>query len=130
MAAAPDDRVALHMLAAFAEGSPPDRASDDYVRLVFDRFAARFDAALANDDRSVMQERTRCKDRSKELFRDVGVQHRSALAIVLQAALLFDHDQPTPPVASEQEGRTTEYSDRPVLRTSASQFTAIATYSK
>jgi predicted TPR repeat methyltransferase len=44
--AAPDDPVARHLIAAFSGDAAPRRASDGYVRLMFDRFAPRFEAKL------------------------------------------------------------------------------------
>ena len=47
LASEPGNAVARHMLAACeGGGKAPDRASDDYVRQVFDSFAASFDAKL------------------------------------------------------------------------------------
>ena len=42
----PENPTAIHMHAAFSGGEIPDRASDDYVRQTFDRFAASFDVVL------------------------------------------------------------------------------------
>jgi predicted TPR repeat methyltransferase len=42
----PDDAEARHYLAAFGAADVPERASDDYVKTVFDRFAASFDRNL------------------------------------------------------------------------------------
>jgi predicted TPR repeat methyltransferase len=42
----PDDPVAQHMLAAMSDEAAPSRASDRYVRRVFDQFAATFDKDL------------------------------------------------------------------------------------
>ena len=42
----PDDPVAQHMLAAVSDKPIPSRASDGYVRRVFDQFAATFDKDL------------------------------------------------------------------------------------
>jgi predicted TPR repeat methyltransferase len=42
----PDDPVAQHMLAAMSDEATPSRASDRYVRRVFDQFAATFDKDL------------------------------------------------------------------------------------
>jgi predicted TPR repeat methyltransferase len=42
----PDNPVARHMLAACSGENVPSRASDDYVALTFDAFAASFDAKL------------------------------------------------------------------------------------
>jgi predicted TPR repeat methyltransferase len=47
VAQAPDDPEARHHLAALTGDSVPERASDAYVEEVFDRFAASFDARLA-----------------------------------------------------------------------------------
>jgi predicted TPR repeat methyltransferase len=38
--------VAAHMLAAFGGRSTPERASDDYVKAVFDEFASSFDVVM------------------------------------------------------------------------------------
>jgi len=43
----PEQPVALHLLAALGGGSPPARASDEFVRTVFDAFATDFDQNLA-----------------------------------------------------------------------------------
>lgn len=43
---APEDPIARHMLAACTSQVPPLRASNDYVRQVFDRFADTFDEDL------------------------------------------------------------------------------------
>jgi predicted TPR repeat methyltransferase len=42
----PDDPIAKHMLAAMNGGAGPDRASDGYVRAIFDDFADSFDERL------------------------------------------------------------------------------------
>lgn len=42
----PDNPVARHLLAACSEEDVPPRAADDYVKQVFDNFAARFEARL------------------------------------------------------------------------------------
>ena len=42
----PDDPEARHYLAAIGDASTPERASDGYVRQVFDRFADSFDVQL------------------------------------------------------------------------------------
>ncbi len=42
----PGNPVAAHMLAAFGGRSAPDRASEDYVKDVFDEFAGSFDAVM------------------------------------------------------------------------------------
>ena len=42
----PDHPIAQHMMAAYGGDDTPSRASDDYVRQVFDEFAATFDRAL------------------------------------------------------------------------------------
>ena len=47
LAACPDDPQATHYLAAVTGDHVPERASDAYVVEVFDRFAASFDAKLA-----------------------------------------------------------------------------------
>jgi predicted TPR repeat methyltransferase len=44
---APDDPVALHMLAACTGRDVPARASDEYIERTFDSFAASFDSKLA-----------------------------------------------------------------------------------
>jgi predicted TPR repeat methyltransferase len=44
----PENPVAAHMRAAARGDRPPARASDQYVRAVFDQFAAHFDADLAD----------------------------------------------------------------------------------
>lgn len=46
----PDNAVARHLLAACAGAAMPDRASDDYVRDVFDGMADGFDAHLEHLD--------------------------------------------------------------------------------
>ena len=46
LSAVPDDAVARHVLASMGGAEVPERASDDYVRATFDRFAADFDATL------------------------------------------------------------------------------------
>ncbi len=43
---APNHPIAEHLRGAYIEGSPPTRASDDYVRELFDQFADTFDAKL------------------------------------------------------------------------------------
>ncbi len=48
LAQAPDDPEARHHLSAMTGDRIPERASDAYVVEVFDRFAASFDAKLAN----------------------------------------------------------------------------------
>ena len=47
LAEEPDNPYLKHHLAACSEGPAPDRASDAYVEMVFDDFAATFDAKLA-----------------------------------------------------------------------------------
>src|SRR5690606_18686156 len=42
----PDNPIPRHMLAACGGAQAPPRAADDYVRELFDRFAARFDEQL------------------------------------------------------------------------------------
>lgn len=42
----PTHPIARHMAAAFSGQDPPSRASDDYVRRLFDVFAAEFDSTL------------------------------------------------------------------------------------
>ena len=44
----PDDPIARHMLAACSGRDVPPRASDAFIEQTFDRFAASFDAKLAN----------------------------------------------------------------------------------
>ncbi len=44
----PDNTVALHMLAACTGQDVPERATDDYVRIVFDRMASTFDTHLVD----------------------------------------------------------------------------------
>lgn len=44
----PDDPYPRHHLAAISGEAPPQRASDAYVRDIFDNFAASFDAKLAD----------------------------------------------------------------------------------
>ncbi|MCQ8105343.1 tetratricopeptide repeat protein [Methylomonas sp. SURF-2] len=46
----PDNPTALHLLAAYTRNNMPSRASDDYVRETFDRFAASFDNILKTLD--------------------------------------------------------------------------------
>lgn len=46
----PDNPMALHMHAACSGDKVPDRASDDYVRQIFDSFAASFDSVLKKLD--------------------------------------------------------------------------------
>lgn len=46
----PDNPTALHLLAAYTQNNTPARASDDYVRDTFDRFAASFDYILKTLD--------------------------------------------------------------------------------
>jgi predicted TPR repeat methyltransferase len=46
----PDNPTALHFLSAYTNENTPARASDDYVRDTFDRFAASFDNILKNLD--------------------------------------------------------------------------------
>jgi predicted TPR repeat methyltransferase len=46
LAIEPDNPYALHMLAAHTGENPPDVASPDYIRMLFDEFAANFDFAL------------------------------------------------------------------------------------
>ncbi len=43
---APDDPVPRHLLVAHRSGDVTERASDEYVRAVFDRFASSFDTDL------------------------------------------------------------------------------------
>ena len=43
----PGNAVVEHTLASISGESVPDRASDDYVRITFDRYAASFDESLA-----------------------------------------------------------------------------------
>lgn len=45
-ARAPDDVAAIHLLAAYADEAPPDRASDGYVQQTFDKFSVNFDVHL------------------------------------------------------------------------------------
>ena len=45
----PDDPEAAHMVAALGTGPKPERASDDYVRGMFDQFAEDFDRQLLED---------------------------------------------------------------------------------
>lgn len=42
----PDNPTARHLIAAYTEEDLPDRASDPYVRQIFDSFAPSFDAVL------------------------------------------------------------------------------------
>lgn len=49
LARQPDAAVARHMLASFSHTDVPARASDDYVRKVFDDFADKFDDRLVKD---------------------------------------------------------------------------------
>ncbi|MEP1449189.1 MAG: tetratricopeptide repeat protein [Paraglaciecola sp.] len=42
----PTNPIAQHMLASFGAADTPERAKDDYVRQVFDRFSASFDNSL------------------------------------------------------------------------------------
>lgn len=44
----PGDAFAEHMLAAFGHGPAPERASDAYVRTLFERFSGRFDQHLVD----------------------------------------------------------------------------------
>ena len=53
VAEAPDDPEARHYLAAIGEGTAPERASDGYVKQVFDRFADSFDVQLEKLDYQV-----------------------------------------------------------------------------
>lgn len=46
----PDNPTALHLLAAYTHDNTPSRASDEYVRDTFDRFAASFDNILKTLD--------------------------------------------------------------------------------
>jgi predicted TPR repeat methyltransferase len=46
----PDNPIVQHMLAAYCGEKTPTRASDDYVRRVFDEFAATFDGDLRELD--------------------------------------------------------------------------------
>ncbi len=46
LAVDPDNAVARHMMAACTGAAPPDRASDSYVRGIFDAFAGSFDQVL------------------------------------------------------------------------------------
>jgi predicted TPR repeat methyltransferase len=46
LARTPDDPTALHMLAALGGAAAPPRAADEYVRGLFDRFAATFERTL------------------------------------------------------------------------------------
>jgi predicted TPR repeat methyltransferase len=50
VAEAPNDPEARHYLAAIGEGAAPERASDGYVKQVFDRFADSFDVQLEKLD--------------------------------------------------------------------------------
>ena len=50
VAAEPENERARHMLAAATGGTPPDRASDGFIRDTFDRFAESFDAQLEKLD--------------------------------------------------------------------------------
>lgn len=45
----PDNPIAAHMLAACTAEGVPDRASDDFLRRIFDGFADSFDSRLLND---------------------------------------------------------------------------------
>lgn len=47
LAVDPENPTAGHLLAAYTEQDLPDRASDPYVRQIFDSFAPSFDAVLA-----------------------------------------------------------------------------------
>jgi predicted TPR repeat methyltransferase len=49
----PTDAVAAHTLAAVAGGGMPERASDSYIRKVFDDFAGEFDRQLVDQLRYV-----------------------------------------------------------------------------
>ena len=51
--AAPTDPLAEHFLAAYTDGSPPDRAADAFVKATFDATASKFDHLL----RDVLQYR-------------------------------------------------------------------------
>ncbi len=44
----PDNAIATHMHAALTGRTVPERAADDYVRLIFDSFAKSFDQRLTN----------------------------------------------------------------------------------
>ena len=46
LAVDPDNAVARHMLAACTGAAAPDRASDNFVRTIFDNFAGSFDQVL------------------------------------------------------------------------------------
>ncbi|MBN3006141.1 tetratricopeptide repeat protein [Chromobacterium alkanivorans] len=48
LAQAPDDPVALHLLAACGGAEPPPQCSADFIRRTFDANAAAFDATLAS----------------------------------------------------------------------------------
>jgi predicted TPR repeat methyltransferase len=50
LALSPDDARAKHMLAACGVGDVPARASDDFVRALFDGYAPTFEASLARLD--------------------------------------------------------------------------------
>ena len=45
----PGSVIGTHMVAALGDGPKPPRASDDYVRALFDRFAEDFDRKLVED---------------------------------------------------------------------------------
>ena len=45
--AEPDNAVPRHMLAAYSDGPPPERAPNAFVTHMFDRFAENFDESLA-----------------------------------------------------------------------------------
>lgn len=47
LALEPDNPVALHLLSACTDTATPQRASDEYVREVFDNFASTFESDLA-----------------------------------------------------------------------------------
>lgn len=47
-AVAPDDPIATHLLASMTDEGVPERASDDFVRELFDDFAQSFDHVLLN----------------------------------------------------------------------------------
>jgi len=46
----PDDALAVHLLSAYGSAPAPERASDEFVRETFDRFAASFDGVLEKLD--------------------------------------------------------------------------------
>jgi len=71
----PNDPIALHMLSACSGREIPDRASDRFVALTFDSFAASFDSKLAKLS-------YRAPSLVAAMFEDTGLQPSQSLDVL------------------------------------------------